>query len=94
LKSEFVVVIGILVSLCGFGLAFAKTDTEALRKKSHSNPGLALYRFQSWRYGVAVVAVVSGFIIIAESLLDFYMRLTYNKSFKFVRSPDAASRAA
>ena len=68
MNSEFAIVIGVLVSLSGLGLAFAKTDTKALRKKSHSNPGLALYRFPVWRYGIAVLAVVSGAIIIAKSI--------------------------
>lgn len=55
---------GVLAVLIGLGLGFVQVKARELRKKVHTNPGLALYRFKWWRFGLAVVSVVSGLLII------------------------------
>jgi hypothetical protein len=54
-----------LGSLVGVGLLVVRADPEQLREKLHTNPGLALFRFRAFRYGVAAV----GFIIATIAFL-------------------------
>jgi hypothetical protein len=51
--------------LTGVGLLLVRIDPDRLREKAHTNPGLALYRFRLFRYGVAAAA----FIIAAVAFL-------------------------
>ena len=41
-------------ALAGVAVLLVRVDTEALRKKVHTNPLSALYRFRAFRYGLAV----------------------------------------
>jgi hypothetical protein len=54
--------------LVGIGLTIVQVNASELRKKSHSNPGLALYRFRWYRLGMAIVALVVGLVIILGAL--------------------------
>jgi len=56
--EKFNVIFGGLAILIGIALVFAKTDKEKLSNSSH--PGLALFRFESYRWGVAVILVLFG----------------------------------
>ena len=58
------IVLGIAFVIVGLGLLFVTVDADKLRKKSHTNPMLALYRFSFWRYGLALVAIGGGLISI------------------------------
>ena len=58
-------IIGGVAILCGVTLFFVKIDKEDLRSKSHTNPGMALFRFPLWRYGQAVVCILFGILWIA-----------------------------
>jgi uncharacterized membrane protein len=53
-------VLGGLFLLVGGLLAFAKVDTANLAARSHTNPGLALFRFPLSRWGAVVVLVALG----------------------------------
>jgi hypothetical protein len=57
----------VLFILAGVGLVFVRIDEDQLREKTHSNPGLALYRFRVFRYGAAVVLFVIAAISFFES---------------------------
>jgi hypothetical protein len=54
--------------LVGIGLTFVQVNASQLRKKTHSNPGLALYRFKWYRLGMAIVAIVVGVLIISDAV--------------------------
>jgi len=43
-----------MFALVGVLVLLVRVDPEALRAKVHTWPGLALYRFRLFRYGVAV----------------------------------------
>lgn len=58
--------LGVIGVLIGIGLALAKIDPDELRKKSHANPGLALYRFTSYRWAVVVILFVFGAIMVVS----------------------------
>ena len=53
-------------TLIGIGLLFAKANPEKLLTQAHANPMLALYRFPSFRYGMAaslfILAAVAYFV--------------------------------
>jgi hypothetical protein len=51
--------------LTGVGLLLVRIDPNQLREKARTSPGLALYRFRGFRYGVAA----AGFIIAAVAFL-------------------------
>jgi len=57
---------GIIGVVIGIGLTLAKIDSDELRKKSHTNPGLALYRFASYRWAVVVILIVFGAIMVVS----------------------------
>ena len=58
------ILFGVIGVLIGIGLALAKIDPDELRKKSHTNPGLALYRFASYRWAAVVIVFVFGAIMV------------------------------
>lgn len=60
------ILFGVIGVLIGIGLALAKIDPDELRKKSHTNPGLALYRFTSYRWAVVVILFVFGAIMVVS----------------------------
>jgi len=62
------IVLGVLAVLVGLGLGFAQVNARELREKAHTNPGLALYRFKWWRFGLAIVSFVTGLLIIYNAL--------------------------
>lgn len=43
-----------LFVLAGVALLFERVDPEQLHEKIHTNPGMAPYRFRTFRFGVAV----------------------------------------
>ena len=57
---------GVISVLIGIGLALAKIDPNGLRKKSHTNPGLALHRFASYRWAVVIILFVFGAIMVVS----------------------------
>jgi len=61
-------VLGVLAVLVGIALTIVQVNASELRKKSHSMPGLALYRFKWYRLAMAIVSIVIGVLIIAEAL--------------------------
>jgi hypothetical protein len=48
---------GLFVSV---GLAVVRINRAELKEKSHSHPGLALFRFPAYRWGAAVICFVLG----------------------------------
>jgi len=54
-----------MFTLVGALVLMVRVDPEALRAKVHTWPGLSLYRFRLFRYGVAVAM----FIMAAVSYL-------------------------
>jgi len=44
----------------GLALIFVTTEPEALRHSARSTPGLALYRFRVFRYGVAGLCFIGA----------------------------------
>jgi len=58
-----------LFVLVGIALLFVRVDSERLREKIHTNPGLALYRFRVFRYGVAAALFILAAIPFFESRL-------------------------
>lgn len=54
--------------LAGLGVLLVRVDTESLRKKVHTNPLFALYRFRAFRYGVAVAFFILAAVAFVESL--------------------------
>jgi hypothetical protein len=65
LDQVIFIVIGALFLFAGIGLAFVKIDKQALEKKSHSNPGLALYQYPAYRWTVVLVSIIAGATILA-----------------------------
>ena len=61
-------VIGVLAVLVGLGLIFAQIDAIYLRNRAHSTRGRALYRFKWYRFGLAIVSLVVGLLIIFKAL--------------------------
>jgi hypothetical protein len=59
---------GILEVLCALGLAFVKIDKAALSEMSHSNPGLALFRFTAWWWFLVSITFLSGVFFIAAGI--------------------------
>jgi hypothetical protein len=62
------IVIGVFAVLVGVGLTIVQMHARNLQKRSHSNPGLAPYRFKWYRLAMAMVALVVGFLIILRAL--------------------------
>jgi len=63
--SLVAVVFGSGAILCGIGLALAHVDKKKVA--GSSNPMLALFRFPAWRYGMAVILVAGGLLIVVGS---------------------------
>ena len=59
--------ISLLFVLVGVALIFVRVDRDELRAKAHSSPGLALYRFRVFRYGVAIVLFAMAALSFIES---------------------------
>ena len=57
-------VLGGVFLLVGALLAFAKVDRANLAHRSHTNPGLALFRFPVFRWGAVTVLVVFGVVLV------------------------------
>ena len=53
-------VVGALFVLVAAGLALAKTDPNELCKKSRSHPGMALYRFATYRWAMVIILFALG----------------------------------
>lgn len=47
----------------GVGLLFAKIKPDELREKIHTWPGLALYRFRSFRYLMSAVCFIMAAVV-------------------------------
>ena len=60
------IVVGALFVLVAVGLALAKTDPDELSKKSRSHPGMALYRFATYRWAMVIILFASGLIILVS----------------------------
>ena len=56
-----------LFVLVGVALLFVRVDSERLREKMRTNPGLALYRFRVVRYGAAAALFALAAIAFFES---------------------------
>jgi ABC-type Co2+ transport system permease subunit len=61
-------VMGCLFMLVGVLLSLVKVDRERLLKSTHSNPGLALFRFPAYRWGMVAVLFVGGTVLILIGL--------------------------
>jgi len=59
--------LGVLAVLVGLGLGFAQVNARRFREKTDTHPGSSLYRFKWWRFGLAVVSVVAGLMIIFKA---------------------------
>ena len=57
-------VLGGLFLLVGVLLAFANVNRASLAERSHTNPGLALFRFPVFRWGTVAVLVVFGVVLV------------------------------
>ena len=60
--------LGGLALIYGIGLAFVHVDNEELRKKAHTNPGLAIYRFPAYRWSVVLLCIVAGIGLLGVGL--------------------------
>jgi hypothetical protein len=60
------IVAGVLFVLVALGLALAKIDPNKLRKKSHGNPGLTLYRFAAYRWAMVIILFALGLITLVS----------------------------
>ena len=47
-----------LFALVGVGLLLATIDRDSLKEKVHINPGLALFRFPTFRYAVVIACFI------------------------------------
>jgi hypothetical protein len=63
----FSIVVGVVLILVAIGLALAKIDPNELRKKSHSNPGVALYRFTAYRWAMVIILFALGLVTLGFS---------------------------
>jgi len=54
--------------LLGIAIIFVKVDRSKLANKVHSAPGLALFRFPAWRWGVALVCISTGFLLLLSGI--------------------------
>ena len=59
-------VAGVIVVLIGSGLACVRINPRELSKKSHTSPGLALFRFSAYRWGGVIVCLIVGVIMIVS----------------------------
>ena len=64
-QAMLLIVAGVVAAVIGAGLALAKVDPDELRKRSHTNPGMALYRFAAYRWGVVAILIGSGILMSA-----------------------------
>jgi hypothetical protein len=56
-----------LFVLVGIALLCVRVDRDQLREKIHTNPGFALYRFRSFRYGAVAALFILAAIAFFES---------------------------
>ena len=54
--------------MVGIALLFVSVDREQLTQRAHTNPGLALYRFRLFRYGVSIALIALAAIVYFTSL--------------------------
>jgi hypothetical protein len=59
------IIFGVVGVLIGIGLALARVEPKELRKRSHANPGLALYRFAAYRWAVVAILLLGGIVLSA-----------------------------
>ncbi len=59
-------VLGFLILALGVALLFVRIDRAKLESRMRSNPGLALFRFPVWRFGVALLVIAAGIVLIAK----------------------------
>lgn len=52
-----------LFALLGVGLLLAKVDRDLLQAKAHTNPGLALFRFPTFRYAVVIGCFIMAAVV-------------------------------
>ena len=57
-----------LAVFVGVALLFVRIDRDQLRQKVHTAPGLALYRFPIFRYGVACACFAMAALAFFELL--------------------------
>ena len=62
------VIAGCLVILLGIALVFVKIEKVGLENSSHTNPGLALFRFGAYRWGVVLVCFIVGVLLLSFGL--------------------------
>lgn len=67
-EKTITLVMGCLSLLIGVLLSFVKIDRERLIKGVHSNPGLALFRFPAYRWGMVAVLLVFGVVLVLVGL--------------------------
>lgn len=51
--------------LCAIGLSLVRIDRGKLRASSHTNPGMALFRFGAYRWGAVMVLSVIGLVLLS-----------------------------
>lgn len=61
----FNIIFGVLALFFGMALSFAKIDKDRLYEYRHTIPGLALFRFPVWRWGIVVILFITGFVSLA-----------------------------
>ncbi len=59
---------GSIAVLLGVALIFVRVDRSELSTKVHTNPGLALFRFPAWRWGMALVFIVGGLLLVIAGI--------------------------
>ena len=67
MESENVIwlFLGGLFLLCAIGLSLVKIDREQLKTSTHTNPGMALFRFGAYRWGAVTVLGVIGLVLLS-----------------------------
>ena len=69
-QAKLLLIAGLVAVLIGIGLALAKIDPDELRRKSRTNPGMALYRFAAYQWSVVAILIGSGILMSAYGWLS------------------------
>ena len=67
-EKTLILAMGCLFLLVGVLLSMVKVDKEGLVKSACSNPGLALFMFPAFRWGVVTVLLVFGAVLVSIGL--------------------------
>ena len=60
LEQMIFILFGVAALLCSVALSFVTIDKEELRGKTHTMPGMALFRFPAYRWGAVIMCAVIG----------------------------------